>query len=74
MSALMSDVISGAVTASVTNAACNAGGKMLKMVELEYKYATRPKTAVNPILTVAFEQRDEQQALPSGVVAAVKAA
>lgn len=55
MSALMSDVISGAVTASVTNAACNAGGKMLKMVELEYKYATRPKAVANPILTVAFE-------------------
>jgi len=52
----MSDVISGAVTASVTNAACNAGGKMLKMVELEYKYATRPKAATNPVLTIAFEE------------------
>lgn len=63
MSALMSDVISGAVTASVTNAACNAGGKMLKMVELEYKYATRPKTTQNPILTIAFEEPPAVQAI-----------
>lgn len=54
MSALMSDVISGAVTASVTNAACNAGGKMLKMVDLEYKYATRP-AGPHPTLAIAFE-------------------
>lgn len=39
MSALMGDVITGTVSPDVTNAACNAGGKLLKMVELEYKYA-----------------------------------
>lgn len=55
MSALMSDVISGAVTPNVTNAACNAGGKMLKMVDLEYKYATKPQQR-HPVLTIAFEQ------------------
>lgn len=56
MSALMSDVISGAVTPQITNAACNAGGKMLKMVDLEYKYGTRPEKR-QPVLSMAFEDR-----------------
>lgn len=38
MSALMSDLIDGSVTPSVGNAVCNAGGKLLKIVELQYKY------------------------------------
>jgi len=38
MSALMTDIVSGSVTPSVGNAACNAGGKLLKVVELEQKY------------------------------------
>lgn len=38
MSALMSDLIDGRVTPQVGNACCNAGGKLLKMVELQYKY------------------------------------
>jgi hypothetical protein len=42
MSALMTDVIRGSISPEVTNAACNAGGKLLKMVELEYKYMTEP--------------------------------
>ncbi len=41
MSALMGDIISGRVTPSVGNAACNAGGKMLKIVEMQYKYGTQ---------------------------------
>ena len=40
MSALMSDAISGAVPPGVVNAACNAGGKLLKVVELQQKYGT----------------------------------
>lgn len=43
MSALMSDVVSGAVAPQVGNAACNAGGKLLKVVELQYKYGTNTK-------------------------------
>jgi hypothetical protein len=41
----MSDLIDGAVTPSVGNAVCNAGGKLLKIVELQYKYGkpTSPK-------------------------------
>ena len=43
MSALMTDVIRGSLSPEVTNAACNAGGKLLKMVELEYKFSTEPE-------------------------------
>jgi hypothetical protein len=43
MSAMMSDVISGAITPAVGNAACNAGGKLLKVVEMAHKYGTTSK-------------------------------
>jgi hypothetical protein len=55
MSALMSDVISGRVTANVTNAACNAGGKMLKMVDLECRYGTQPEQK-RRTMSLAFEE------------------
>ncbi len=54
MSAIMSDVISGRLTPSMTNAACNAGGKLLKMVDLEYKYGTDPELK-HRVMTIAFE-------------------
>ena len=38
MSALMSDLIEGKITPGVGNATVNAGGKLLKMVELQMKY------------------------------------
>lgn len=38
MSALMTDIIAGRVTPQVGNAACNAGGKLLKVVEMQYQY------------------------------------
>jgi hypothetical protein len=38
MSALMSDLIEGNVSPGVGNAVCNAGGKLLKVVELQYKF------------------------------------
>ena len=40
MSALMSDLIEGRVTPSIGNATCNAGGKLLKVVEMQYRYGT----------------------------------
>lgn len=47
MSCLMSDIVAGRVTPQVGNAACNAGGKLLKVVEMQYKYGDstpgRPK-------------------------------
>jgi len=38
MSALMSDVLEGRVTPQVSNAVVNSGGKLLKMIELQFKY------------------------------------
>lgn len=40
MSALMSDLISGAIAPQVGNAACNAGGKLLKAVEMQMRHGT----------------------------------
>lgn len=44
MSALMSDLICGAITPDIGNATCNAGGKLLKIVEMQYKYG-KPNSA-----------------------------
>jgi len=41
MSALMSDLIDGSVTPGVGNATVNAGGKLLKVVEMRLKYGTK---------------------------------
>ena len=38
MSALMSDLAEGRIQATVANAMCNAGGKLLKVVEMQYRY------------------------------------
>jgi len=40
MSALMADLIEGRVPPSIGNAACNAAGKLLKVVELQMRYGT----------------------------------
>lgn len=41
MSALMSDLVLGAMTPDVGNATCNAGGKLLKVVEMQHKYGPK---------------------------------
>lgn len=38
MSALMTDLVTGAITPEISNATCNAGGKLLKIVEMQHKY------------------------------------
>jgi hypothetical protein len=38
MSALMADLICGAIAPDIGNATCNAGGKLLKIVEMQNKY------------------------------------
>ncbi len=38
MSAIMSDLLDGSIMPAIANATCNAGGKLLKMVELNQKY------------------------------------
>ena len=55
MSALMSDVIEGAITPEIANATVNAGGKLLKVVEMQYKYAP-PKAGEQPMLLLAPPQ------------------
>lgn len=50
MSALMSDLIEGRVTPQVGNATCNAGGKLLRIVELQYKYGVQQDGKPNPHL------------------------
>lgn len=57
MSGLMSDVISGRVNPGVANAACNAGGKLLKMVELEMRYAQSPERP-RGVISVAFDEKE----------------
>jgi hypothetical protein len=52
MSAMMGDILSGRITPSVGNAACNAGGKLLKIVEMQYKYGTQSGSQGDRILTL----------------------
>lgn len=54
MSALMSDLISGAVAPGIGNAACNAGGKLLKVVELQMKFGT-PNASGSKVLNLALK-------------------
>ncbi len=59
MSALMSDVIEGRIAPEIANATCNAGGKLLKVVEMQYKYAGQGDTAqplAAPTLVLAREK------------------
>lgn len=41
MAALMSDVIEGKIPPQVANATVNAGGKLLKVVEMQLKYGVQ---------------------------------
>lgn len=38
MSAMMSDLATSRLAPQVSNAMCNAAGKLLKVIEMEYKY------------------------------------
>ncbi len=38
MASLMADLLEGRITPATGNACCNAGGKLLKAVEMKYKY------------------------------------
>jgi hypothetical protein len=45
MSAVMSDVLDGRLSPQIANAVVNAGGKLLKVVEMQHKYASTPNVA-----------------------------
>lgn len=51
MSQLMSDIVARRVTPDIGNAACNAGGKLLKVVEMQFKYG-QPEAGTS-VLTLA---------------------
>jgi hypothetical protein len=55
MSALMSDLIEGNIAPNVGNATCNAGGKLLRIVELQYKYGTASPDGTVKTLHLAEE-------------------
>lgn len=59
MSAMMSDIIAGRLPPSVANATCNAGGKLLKVVEMQYRYAPPPTGAPQrPSLILAAGEQE----------------
>lgn len=57
MSALMSDVITGRVTPDIANATCNAGGKLLKIVEMQYKYGSSQERREPAFILAPGERR-----------------
>lgn len=61
MSALMSDLIEGHIPPEVGNAVCNAGGKLLKVVEMQFKYASSEKPK-RPDLRLASAEEDSSPA------------
>jgi len=55
MSALMSDLIEGRLSPNIGNATCNAGGKLLKVVEMQFKYGTEGPGSGQKVLKLAVE-------------------
>ena len=51
MSSLMSDLIEGRITPQVGNAVVNAGGKLLKVVEMQHKYGAQQGERKDLLLT-----------------------
>jgi hypothetical protein len=56
MSALMSDVIEGRIAPQVANAVVNAGGKLLKVVEMQIRYGAQ--VGSEKVLTLADKPKD----------------
>jgi hypothetical protein len=50
MSSLMTDIIQGSITPAVGNATCNAGGKLLKVVEMQYRYGSTASGKASKVL------------------------
>jgi hypothetical protein len=62
MSCLITDVLTGALAPGVCNAAVNAGGKLLKVVEMQYRYG---KPSVDGAKSGAPELQLVPQDIPS---------
>lgn len=50
MSALMSDLLNGRMDPQAGNAVCNAGGKLLKIVEMQYRYGKSVEGGAGKVL------------------------
>lgn len=52
MSLLIGDIATGRIDTRTANAICNAGGKLLKIAEMQHKYAGggSPAAAKRPVL------------------------
>lgn len=61
MSRMISDMLSEKVPTDVGNAVCNAGGKLLKVVELQFKYGHADKQGKKDI-HLALEDRVTRKA------------
>lgn len=57
MSALMGDLLEGRVDPRVGSAVCNAGGKLLKIVEMQYRYGKTVPGQSEKALQLTGEQR-----------------
>ena len=55
MSALMSDLIEGKITPGIGNAACNAGGKLLKVVEMQMRYGQKGPGTGEKVLVLSSD-------------------
>jgi hypothetical protein len=73
MSALMSDLAEGRITPGVGNAICNAGGKLLKVKEMEMRWGTVGSGGKNKVLELAPEdetkKNDDEQDNPEQAAA-----
>lgn len=54
MAAMMEDLIEGRMSPATGNAACNAGGKLLKVVELQHRYGLPGHGHKNKILDLTM--------------------
>lgn len=52
MSALLTDTITGRIDPRTSNAACNIGAKLLKVVELEFRYGKKVEGATKRVLAL----------------------
>ena len=57
MSMLMSDVVEGSISPGIANATCNAGGKLLKVVEMQIKYGVTTANGAEKKLTLLTGQK-----------------
>lgn len=53
MSALITDLITESMSPQISNAVCNASGKLLKVVEMQYKYGSSGKPVNFPLINLA---------------------